>query len=864
MQLQFEHQAYQHHAINAVVQLFCGQANRTQEFELMAGGNTPVVANHLTLPVDEISKNLNSVQRTNHQPQTQICEHGLNFSIEMETGTGKTYVYLRTIFELHKQYGWTKFVIVVPSVAIREGVLQSIRAMKTHFDTEFDKPVFNHTVYHSSKLTALKQFATSQHIEILIMNIDAFKKDDNVINRINESGEAPMTQISQTRPIVMVDEPQNMETDLAKQAIDSLNPLFVLRYSATHKNPYHKIYSLNPIEAYNQKLVKQIEVNSVLSKNDTNGAYVVLKEFVAGKKSLQAKVELHYHDNKETKKKTVSVKSGDDLFDKSNGNESYRHGFIVNGLDMENGTMALSGGQIISRDDDNDLLRDEIMKAQMQCTIKEHLAKEKRLNPQGIKVLSLFFIDKVANYRSDGKFAKWFVEIYERETGESAVGVHDGYFSGDKDTKGNSAADEATYDLIMKDKEKLLSFNSPLRFIFSHSALKEGWDNPNVFQICTLNETRSPIKKRQEIGRGLRLAVNQQGMRVRDEAVNILTVIPNESYESFAANLQKEYTDECGIHFANGGVKNADSKKSQTFRKGFTLDPEFLEIWQKLQHKTCYSVQFERQALIRQACESIAQMPTIQKPQIEIKKATIQQNQTDGIFGKEKASHYQDVQINGKLPNILQDIQRKTQLTRQTVYEIIIKSNRLNELQHNPQRFIDLVSEKILLALHELMVDGIEYSKLPENSESYRQSLAKWQDLEKNGTQFFLNEHTFYVKNSQKTIFADFIALDSHTEKQFAEDCENYDNVKLYFKLPSWFKIPTPIGSYNPDWAIVMQDCEQVYFVAETKNTGKGIQDGVDLSQLSQAEQQKIACAQRHFAVFDGIKYRVVQRVDEL
>ena len=866
MELKFEQLDYQHEAINAVVRLFQGEPNREYGFALQSDFS-PIVANQRVLPLDEIGKNLNQVQQNFGLPETQIGEHGLNFSVEMETGTGKTYVYLRTIFELNRQYGWRKFVIVVPSVPIREGVLQSIRAMRTHFQAVFDGVHFTHSVYSSDRLNRLRSFATNTHIDILIMNIDAFKKDGNVINRINESGEAPILQISQTQPIVIVDEPQNMETDLAKQAIDSLNPLFVLRYSATHKNPYHKIYSLNPVQAYNKKLVKQIEVEPVLAQNDVNGAYVVLKEIVKGKK-LSAKVEIHFHDKKEVKKKTVSVKTGDDLFDKSGGNESYRHGFIVDGLNPETGEMALSGGQVITLGEDDNLIRDEIMKKQIECTIREHLNKEKRLNPLGIKVLSLFFIDKVANYREDGKFSRWFAEIYQRETGESADGVHDGYFSQDKgkdkDTNGSSKIDEATYDLIMRDKEKLLSFDSELRFIFSHSALKEGWDNPNVFQICTLNETRSPIKKRQEIGRGLRLAVNQQGERVRDDGVNILTVIPNESYESFAANLQKEYEDEYGIQFG-GGVKRKTQRKTQAYRKGFTLDPEFVAIWQKLCCKTRYQVEFKREDLIEAACKLLQEMPKIQKTKLVVQKATLNQTQTDGIWGEEIYSRNHDVEGDWEMPDVLYEIQRKTQLTRQTIFEMIQKSGRIEELANNLQRFIDLASEKILLALHGLMIDGIEYFRLPEKDETaYKQSLAKWRDLEQNGAEFFVNEHTFAVRNTNKTIFADYISLDSDTEKQFAQHCESSADVRLYFKLPAWFKIPTPIGNYNPDWAIVMNHHEKVYFVAETKNTGKGIQGGVDLDKLHLAERQKIACAKKCFAVFDGVRYRVVEKLSEL
>ncbi|MCP1773336.1 type III restriction enzyme [Neisseria perflava] len=872
MQLKFEKLDYQAEAVAAVVDLFQDEPHHAQQFEMTAGGVMPVMANRRTLPNEAIGENLKQVQRRFGLPLSEIGEHGLNFSIEMETGTGKTYVYLRTIFELNRQYGWQKFVIVVPGVAIREGVLQSIRATQAHFESEFDKPVVHAHVYQSDKLNVLRGFAANNGIEILVMNIDAFKKDGNVINRVNESGEAPVKLISDTCPIVIVDEPQNMETALAKQAIDSLNPLFVLRYSATHKNPYHKIYRLNPIDAYQKKLVKQIEVVPVLAQNDVNGAYVVLKEFIVGKGRLKAKVEIHFQSEKETKKKTVTVQTGDDLFDKSGGNESYRHGFIIDGLDVENGQMALSCGQIVAQNEGDDLLRDEVMKRQIEQTVKEHLRKEKRLNPLGVKVLSLFFIDKVANYRNGGKFAQWFEEIYARETGESAAGVHDGYFSQDKgkdkDTNGSSKADEDTYDLIMRNKEKLLSFDSKIRFIFSHSALKEGWDNPNVFQICTLNETRSLIKKRQEIGRGLRLAVNQQGRRIHDESVNILTVVPNESYQSFAANLQKEYEDECGIKFGNGGVKDGSKRKTQTLRKGFMLEEAFVGIWQRLCHQTHYAVRFSHDELVQTACALIRQMPEIQKPQIVVQKAKINQSLTYGIEAEEVNSRRYDSDTVWQIPDVLHEIAKKTQLTRQTVFEILQRSGRIGELANNPQRFVDMVGEKIRQALQALMVDGIEYFRRPDDDD-YTQSLADWEKLAQNGAEFFLNEYTFAVNQDneakkRKTIFADYIALDSQTEKQFATDCENHEDVCLYFKLPRWFKIPTPIGFHNPDWAVVMKKREQVYFVVETKNTGKGIQEGVDTGRLRLEEQQKIACAQKHFAVFDGITYRVVDKLAQL
>ena len=871
MELKFEELAYQTDAVNAVVRLFEGQ--RRESFSLHDAGIELFVGNKLDLDWAQIGENLNNVQKTFGQPETEIGQNGLNFSVEMETGTGKTYVYLRTIFELNRQYGWTKFVIVVPGVPIREGVLQTLRATKNHFAELFNKPVMNFSEYDSKRLGALRNFAVNNGIEIMVINIQSFEKDGNVINQVNESGDAPIHWIQQTRPIVIVDEPQNMETENRLAALDLLNPLFTLRYSSTHKNSRHKVYSLNPVEAYNQKLVKQIVVQSVLAENDSNGAFVELVEIPPAKGSLKAKLNIHFRDKKETRKKTVTVKSGDDLFDKSNGVEAYRHGYIVNGLDAEDGIVAFSNGLQISRADNQDALQDEVMKAQIRYTIDEHLKREKKLKPQGIKVLSLFFIDKVEHYRqadgSAGKFAQWFDALYRELAGEDSDGVHNGYFSQDKngkfkDTKGDTQADNDTYHLIMRDKETLLSFASPLRFIFSHSALKEGWDNPNVFQICTLNETRSAIKKRQEIGRGLRLAVNQGGERVRDEAVNVLTVIPNESYESFAKNLQEEYEDECGIKFAAGNIKDGRKRKTQTFRKNFPLDPEFQAIWQKLDRKPRYRVQYDTAELVKQAADAVFRLPEIHAPKIQTRKAKIEQSMTYGIEAVETASGSLKTETAFAIPDILGEIQNKTGLTRRTVFDILKASGRLNDAANNPQRFIDLAAEKINRCLHALMSEGIVY-ELTDN-EQYRQELLRnLQKMENEGEEFYFDERTtFTVQNGQKTIAENYIPLDSETEQKFAADCENYENVSLYFKLPRWFKIPTPLGNYNPDWAVVKQNGEKAYFVAETKNTGKGIQNGVDESRLREDEQLKIQCARACFEKVQEVDYRVAEKLEEL
>lgn len=556
MQIKYEHLDYQSHAISSITDLFLGELYHGQDgFILTDDNHQMIIANQLTLVCEEINKNLNHIQNKNSLSLTTFDEPTYQFTVEMETGTGKTYVYLKTIFELNKQYGWKKFIIVVPSVAIREGVLQSLHSMQSHFNDEYNNTPFDYYQYDSKKNHQIKNFAKSTHIQIMIMNIQAFEKDANIINQVREYGRL-IDLLKETNPIVIIDEPQNIDTAKRKNAIDNLNPLFTVGYSATHKNNHHKVYSLNPVQAYELGLVKQIAVRSVVADNNHNNMYIKLLDIIHKGKRLEAVIQVDVNDKTQIKRKNIKVKQGDNLFDKTK-NSRYQD-LVINGLDFANQAISFDNGLIIDKNNTIDDNKDDILKTQIRETIKEHIAREKILKPQGIKVLSLFFIDKVANYRNSeqgktGKLYQWFEEIYKQETGQSPTCVHNGYFSQDKngykDSSGTTKDDYDTYKLIMQDKERLLSLDEPLCFIFSHSALREGWDNPNVFQICTLNETASVIRKRQEIGRGLRLAVNQHGERIYDEQINILTIIANESYEEFAKNLQQEYQDECGMTF---------------------------------------------------------------------------------------------------------------------------------------------------------------------------------------------------------------------------------------------------------------------------------------------------------------------------
>lgn len=607
MKLKFKNQDFQTDAVNAVVDLFSGQEKTHSTFSVVEDRqltfmNDLGIGNALYIDKQTLSANMHSVQKRNLLPITDLDDDTISqFCIEMETGTGKTYVYTKTIFELNRKYGFSKFIIVVPSVAIREGVYKSFEITKEHFSLQYDNVPCRYFIYNSNKLSDVRQFATSANIEIMIINIDAFKKAENIINQAQDklNGETAMRYIQDTSPIVIIDEPQSVDnTPKAKEAIASLNPLFVLRYSATHREKINLLYRLTPVDAYQMGLVKQISVSSNQVSGGFNQAYVKLLS-VSNDKGFRAKIEIDVKGkNGVVNRKTITVKPGDDLFLLSGERDLYE-GYTIAGIDctpqyehIEFGnTEEVALGKAIGDIDEN-----IVKKAQIRRTIEAHLDKELRYMEKGIKVLSLFFIDKVDKYRhedgTDGIYAKMFEECYlelmakekyaplqEKFTADVSK-VHDGYFSQDKkgrlkDTKGDTQADDDTYNTIMRDKEWLLSFECPLRFIFSHSALKEGWDNPNVFQVCTLIEQKSTFTCRQKIGRGLRLCVNQDGERIEDKNINILHVMANESFAEFAENLQKEIEDETGVKF---GVLQLDLFSgitySETVQREHTIDKE--------------------------------------------------------------------------------------------------------------------------------------------------------------------------------------------------------------------------------------------------------------------------------------------------
>jgi type III restriction enzyme len=882
MKLHFDSkQEFQLDAIKAITDIFEGQPLSGSDFEFAIAQSGQLLTengfgNKLAFSqLEQLTENIQQVQKNDGlkiSTSAEIISNGWNFSVEMETGTGKTYVYLRTIYELNKLYGFKKFIIVVPSIAIREGVLQSIDDTHEHFQNLYDKVQITQNVYDSKKVSNLRGFASANSIQVLVINIDSFAKDENIINKPNDklTGKRPIEFIQSTNPFVIVDEPQNMETENRKRAIQNLNPLCTLRYSATHTNLYNLVYSLNPVKAYDLGLVKQIEVDSVISENDFNSSFLQLEAITRTGNAIKAKIKIDVNSANGVQRKSVTASGNHlDLYKLSNQNEKYE-GLKIYEIDFGNEQIELTSGAVLKKGETQGGMNDEVMRFMIGKTVEEHLKKEKNYKDKGIKVLSLIFIDRVKNYREydssgnavKGKFALWFEEIYQKEISKPAYkdlipysvdAIHNGYFSQDnkgkfKDTGGETQLDDDTYRLIMKSKKDLLDTNVPLRFIFSHSALREGWDNPNVFQICTLNETKSEIKKRQEIGRGLRLSVNQEGQRIFDRNINKLTVIANESYEDFAKALQNEIQEDCGVNFT-GRIKNKNERKKVDYRKGFEADPKFLQIWEKIKFHTKYRVDYKTDQLITLAANAVSKMDETKKPTIRStkKKVLITDEGVSGLLLSD--SGIDDYGLPFDIPDMLAYIQNKTELTRSTILKILKNSKRLNELLVNPQLFMDNAVSKIKEELHQLMIDGIKYEKI--GGKVYEMTL-----FDDSNFQIYLDEFTHTIFDSSKTIYENYMPLDSSVENQFAKDCESSEQIEFYFKLPFWFKINTPIGTYNPDWAVVFKDEKKIYFiVAETKSAGEELRGSAKL---------KIECGKAHFKNFEGVDYKRVSSVKDL
>lgn len=1017
MKLKFKHQGFQRDAARAVTDIFIGQRksdgfsylfdegrrNEPQlklKHETLAYRNEPIMLDRKSL-----IENIREIQMGQDlNPIENIVGDGLNFTIEMETGTGKTYTYIKTMYELNKLYGWSKFIIVVPSIAIREGVVKSLDIMQEHFAEEYGKRM-EYFVYDSKSLSQIEGFALDANLHVMVINTQAFNARGadarRFTSRLEEFGwRIPLEVVAATNPILIIDEPQSVlgadRNNATRQKLKEFNPLFSLLYSATHRKDdiYNQVYRLDAIDALNKKLVKKIEVLGVKQQGSTaTHGFVYLEDIISGKNGAAPQARISYEVKTGSGVKTTSklVTEGFDLFQQSGELEEYRNGFVIDRIDGVNGFIHLLNDTTLYIGEMVGAVNEELIRRiQIRETIRTHLERERKLFYKGIKVLSLFFIDHVENYRlydnegtKLGRYAEIFEEEYARvisemmptfEEGEyikylqriDATRTHQGYFSRDK--KGNfinskvergstDSADVDAYSLIMKDKEALLSLDpkvkgSEVRFIFSHSALKEGWDNPNVFQICTLKNSDNETKKRQEVGRGMRLCVNQNGERQDEDLLgsavfdtNILTIIASESYEDFSRGLQDELASAISsrpavvsatlfegrtIVFASGEKKTLSSTQAAAVneelvangyvRKGKltpkyfedkqqgTLDfgdyndakdsivsvldkvfnpeqlapdnarknreakfikekfdgSEFQKLWKRINTRTFYTVDFETSELIENSVLAIDNYLNVTEIRIVVGTGSL-----ESISSKEalaegtamKAGKVRTIHVNEAVGgNVKYDlvgrIVENTGLTRRAIVDILtkIKPKTFAQFKLNPEEFIIKVSKLINEVKAFAVVKHIEYHKLDD---TFDESI-----FTENTIRGKLGENAI---ESLKSLY-DLVVVDSvGTEKPFAEKLEREDNVVVYTKLPRGFYINTPMGHYNPDWAIVFKEgcVKHIYFVAETKGASKYELKTADLRDV---EESKIECARRHFASISGsdVKFEIITSYDKL
>ena len=715
------------------------------------------------------------------------------------------------------------------------------------------------------------------------MTIDSFNKAANVIRQYADGmqGERPIHLIQTTRPVLILDEPQNMESERSVAALAALHPLFALRYSATHRNPYNVVYRLTPFDAYREGLVKRIEVASVVEEDNANRPYIRLDDVTTEGRLLKASVAVHQLMSKGAiKERVITIRPGDSLAEKTKRPEY--EGYEVEEINFGSGFVRFANGVEIRKGGAVGADREAVFEAQVRYTIEEHFRKQARLKKDGIKVLSLFFIDKVDSYASDEGiikrlFIRAFDQIKERYSdwaGKEALRVQASYFATRNrrggtteaiDTNGKGKEDEAAFNLIMRDKERLLSFDEPVAFIFSHSALREGWDNPNVFQICTLREVGSERERRQQVGRGVRLPVDQTGERIHDERVNVLTVVASEGYERFVSGLQSEIEAEYGAEGVPPKPPNARNKAKVHLRKHYFLKPEFKELWERIRHKTRYAVSVDTERLVGSVLPEL-DAASIRAPRIAIRKAEVVATMKDTFEAMAQSGARTAIDLVGRfpLPNLLEVMESLMEntsppmrISRRTLLEIYTRSKSKKAAVENPHEFATLAVGAIKEKLTDQLVDGVQYEKL-----------GQWYEM----SQFALELETwseYLVKSvrpdgSEGTSLYDGVFWDSVTiAKPFIEALEHRKDVRLYFRLPAWFLVNTPIGQYNPDWAIVMDNPENneakpvLYLVRETKGTGR-------LSDLRPQERRKILCGKRHFEGALGVSYRVVSSASEL
>ncbi len=1014
MKLKFKVQPYQTNAVESVVDCFAGQVNTSGiAYRIDPGVNKKLLAQGSTLPGMDIEQtgfrnsniqltdtqllaNIHAVQRRQNLPlsdrlvESRPCK--INLDIEMETGTGKTYCYIKTVFEMNKRYGWTKFIVVTPSIAIREGVLKSLEITAEHFTESYGKKA-RFFAYNSKQLHHLESFSSDAGINVMVINIQAFNATGKDNRRIYDElddfqSRRPIDVISSNRPILILDEPQKMEGNATLEALAKFKPLMILRYSATHRTTHNKIHRLDALDAYNQKLVKKIAVRGIAVKGLAGtSAYLYLESIEISKKAPVARIELEVRQGNGPKRVVKRLEKGSDLFVESNELEQYR-GFVIAQIDANHDTVEFTNGQILTAGDvTGDITEMTKRRIQIREAIRAHFEKEQMLFAQGIKVLSLFFIDEVAKYRNysqadeRGEYARIFEEEYGQIKAEyisqlpfdggayrdylnniSVSRTHNGYFSIDKRTKkltdptfrtrGENAGlsdDVDAYDLILKDKERLLSFEEPVRFIFSHSALREGWDNPNVFVMCMLKHSDNTISRRQEVGRGLRLCVNRHGDRMDNPAtvhdVNILTVVASESYKDFVGNLQREisdalsarprkadeayftgkviateagtveitpimarqiykyllkndYTDDLdqiteAYHEAkaNGALAQLppelalhaeqilgliasvfsesqlplpenDSKTKTNPRNANFEKKEFKALWNRINRKAVYRVAFDSKELIRNCIrvldEELHVTPltyTIQKGE-QIAEATYDQLKSGQAFKTRETTTEYGTSVHSMVTyDLLGKIAENTQLTRKTIAEVLrgVHAAVFIQFKQNPEHFIAESSRLINEQKATIIIERLTYDSIAETHDAgiFTAGQSK-RDFTKASEK--LKNHIY-----------DYVITDSKIEREFVKELDTSAEVVVYAKLPKGFQIPTPVGNYNPDWAISFKEgsVKHIYFVAETKGS-------LSSMELRGIEQTKIECARKFFTEInrkidaEHVKYEVVTSYGKL
>ena len=1023
MKFRFKTQQYQVDAVNAIVDVFKGQPHigfeeYTRDLGVSKKNKVQVISmfdsndNSASMPndSDDIGYSNASIKLTDERLLDNIREiqsksnlqgsrnlintlGAVSLDVEMETGTGKTYVYTRTIFELNKRYGWSKFIVVVPSIAIREGVHKSLEQTQEHFMDLYGKKI-RFFIYNSSNLGLIDQFSKDNSINVMIINIQAFNTRAADARKIYEAlddfqSRRPIDVIAKNRPILILDEPQKMGGDATQDSLKNFNPLFTINYSATHRVQHNLVHVLDALDAYNQKLVKKIEVKGFQIKNlrGTNGYLYLQKIAISTNKPPRALIEIEIDYNKSINRETRWFDVGDNLYNTSKNMNQYMDGFTVSDINPINNTVTFINGDVLSvGNSTGDVAENDIRRIQIRETILSHFDKEEELYDKGIKVLSLFFIDEVAKYREYdeegnqllGIYGKIFEEEYKKVLNARGLlldtpydrylqsietsKTHSGYFSIDKKgksidspTKRNSdeSDDISAYDLILKNKERLLSFEEPTRFIFSHSALREGWDNPNVFQICTLKYSSNDVQRHQEVGRGLRICVNKDGERMdstvsnlKFHQINKLTVIANESYDDFVRGLQSQIkenlfdrpTNISEAYFKNKSIKvdgtaevmtitsqqatqiyfylvsnqyidtngkvtdhykNDVENKSlkplpETLQKistgihmlvqtvydnsvGIEIDnanatkvetnalndnfykQEFKELWNLINHKYAYTVQFDSDELIKNAVLAIDQELNVTRlmytvgtgeQKSEMDKDDVEKGQSFKT-AKTRSDTIQSFASESIEYDLIGKIREKTQLTRKTVAEILKKINQVkfSLFKINPEEFIKKVSNIINEQKSTMIVQHVTYNKTQEtpfDSEIFTQEKSKAEIIK--------------AFKSKKNV-QDYVFEDSKGERKFAEELDNAEEVVVYAKLPRGFYIPTPVGNYSPDWAIAFNKnaVKHVYFIAETKGS-------LDNLQLRKIESAKIECATKLFESMSNrnVKYGKVSKYADL